>query len=312
MRLPISCVRPALRLLATGVCATLVASCATQPGTTAHDRVPFDARPNGIALRPGDGAIFVTDDSTNSLLIAPDREHFAHYAALPAVAGQSAALSQVVFVPGDALLVARFGFGTAGGIFEVDGPDKTVQISGPDPTRRRLGLAAVAPGQVLSSWFVKNGNAPLQGGLSLITYDMQTHSATERDVLVGLVKPVGVAIFHDDVFITDQAANRLVKVNLSALLQSAQPLTADKAIAVAQVEAPDLLAVDGSGHLYTKCGKTGVCRFTANGDVTVLANDMTDARGVVFDETHTQMDVVDRAKSGDVKSDIRRFSTQSQ
>jgi DNA-binding beta-propeller fold protein YncE len=276
-----------------------LAGCAAGGSPAAPQRIAVDARPNGIAVRPDDGAVFITDDATNSVLSATDGRTFTRYAALPQVPGQDRnSLSQLVFADPQLLLVARFGFGTAGALVGVAGRDgRTAQItpfSGPDPVRRRLGLAVLAPGQVLSTWFVKQGNAPQYGGLSLLTYDATTGRATEQDWLTGLVKPVGVAVADGNVYVSDEAGNRILKARIDALRVA--PQSASSATVVARIDGPDLLAAGRDGTLYTKCGKSGVCKIAADGTVTQLANDFRDARGVALDETRDVLYVIDRAK----------------
>ncbi|GAB2916733.1 hypothetical protein GCM10027093_64070 [Paraburkholderia jirisanensis] len=267
----------------------------------APQRIAVEARPNGIAVRSGDGALFITDDTTNSVLVATDQHSFTRYAALPA-GDANRSLSQLDFAEPRLLLVARFGFGTAGALLGVAGPQQITSFAGPDPVRRRLGLAVIAPGKVLSTWFVKRddqpANAPHSAGLSVLMYDTTTGGAVERDLLTGFGKPVGVAIAHGNVYVADAANNRIVTARLDTLLAAAQPAPAASATVFAQVDSPDLLAADSSGALYTKCGKTGFCRIGPDGKLTQLANDFHDARGVALDESRHTLYVVDRAAAG--------------
>ncbi|CAB3766817.1 hypothetical protein [Paraburkholderia humisilvae] len=277
-----------------------LAGCAAGAGPAAPQRIAVDARPNGIAVRVGDGAVFITDDATNSVLAAVDGQRFTRDATLPPVAGQDRnSLSQLVVADPHLLLVARFGFGTGGalvGIAAGDGnSERITAFSGPDTARRRLGLAVLGPGQVLSTWFVKHGNTPQYGGLSLLTYDAATGRATEQDWITGLVKPVGVAVANGEVYVSDEAGNRILKARIDAL-RAAAPQPVSMATVVARIDGPDLLAVTHDGTLYTKCGKTGFCKIAADGAVTQIANDFHDARGVALDETRHLLYVIDRAK----------------
>lgn len=172
--------------------------------------------------------------------------------------------------------------------------------------RRRLGLATIEPGKVLSTWFVKRDDLPANAprnatppaGLSVLMYDSATGGAVERDLLTGFGKPVGVAISHGNVYVADAANNRIVTARLDTLLSAAQPASATSAKVFAQIDSPDLLAADSSGALYTRCGKTGFCRIGVDGKVTPLANDFYDARGVALDETRHVLYVIDRAAAG--------------
>jgi hypothetical protein len=285
--------------------AAALAGCAGHVATLAPSRVAVDARPNGIAVRPDDGAVLITDDGSNSILLSTDGRDYVRYLSVPVVAGQPNGLSALTFAGDHALLVARFGFGAAGGLFEIASGRSASTLDGLDPARRRLGLATIGPGKVLSSWFIKDGNQPPRGGVSLIDYDPATHAATERDLLTGLGKPVGVAVFRGRVFVADQENNRIVEASLDTLLNSASPRAPDGL--VAQIDSPDLLAVDKRGVLYTKCRQRSFCKVTPDGGVTELAGDFENARGVALDENRARLYVIDRAKSAEGTSYVRTF-----
>ncbi|WP_260854479.1 hypothetical protein [Paraburkholderia sp. BCC1884] len=284
-----------------GLTASL-AACGGDEISVTPQRIALSASPNGIAVRSTDGAVFITDDQTNSVLTSPDGHGFAHYAAVPGVAGQSNSLSQLSFADTGALMIERFGFGTASAVFSITGVDTLAALTGPDPTRRRLGLISIGSNRLLSTWFVKPGSNPAAGGLSLITYDPNAHTAVERDLLTGLGKPVGVAVSGDAVYVSDQANNDIVKASLSALLAASQAVTAS---AFAQIDAPDLMAVDAGGKLYTKCNTTGLCRIAPDGTISVLANDFQDARGVAVDAPRNRLYAIDRAASTGGTSYVR-------
>ncbi|PLZ01263.1 hypothetical protein CY652_17125 [Burkholderia sp. WAC0059] len=293
--------------LTVALCLTALAGCVS-PGR-AQDVVPprvaVDARPNGIAVRARDGAVFVTDDRGSAVLWSAHGAAYARYAAIPAVAGEPGGLSQLAFAGPDDLLVERFGFGRSGALVDVPAVGRPVVLTGTDPVRRRLGLAVIGPGRVLSSWFVKIGNQPERGGVSLVTYDPATHAATERVLIDGMAKPVGLAVRDGTVYVSDQSSGTIVRASLDALLAAPQPATAGPGYA--RVDGPDLLAVDGDGALYTKCNAHGFCRIAPDGTATVLADDFQDARGVAIDRTRRRLYVVDRARQGGT-SYVRSFA----
>jgi hypothetical protein len=262
-----------------------------------------DARPNGIALRPTDGTLFITDDKTSAVLSSNHGESFVPFASIPAVAEQGVSLSQIAFADSGSLLVERFGFGSASAIFDIHGSGPAVPISGIDPARRRLGLTVIGDGKLLSSWFIKAGKAPPRGGVSLVTYDPSTHVAVERDLLAGLGKPVGMAVKGDTLFVADQDQNLIVKASLGALSSTSGPATS--AATLAHIHGPDLMAIDDSGALYTKCNPTGLCKVAPDGTVSVIANDFQDARGVAIDSGRHVLYVVDRAHSASGTSYVR-------
>lgn len=293
----------ALASALTAAALVTLSACGSAQVASAPQRVSLDARANGIVIRPADGRIFITDDKTNSVLSSVDGSTFTPFAAIPVVAGQANALSQVTIADTGSLLVGRFGFGTAGAVFDVGANRSVSTLSGVDPTRRRLGLSAIGMGKLLSTWFVKNGNAPATGGLSLITYEESTHTASEHNLLTGLAKPVGIAVQSDAVFISDQADNMILKTSLSGLVNHAQADGLNTT--VIKINGPDLLSIDSNGALYTKCNSTAVCRIGPDNSVAVIANDFEDARGVAIDPGHHLLYVIDRLKSASGASALR-------
>lgn len=301
---------PALRRaagisLVTCVLSAALAGCGGDSITAVPQRVAVSASPNGIAVRAADGAVFITDDQTNSVLSSPDGHTFTHYASVPVVAGQANSLSQLSFADAGALMIERFGFGTSSAVFGITGVDTIAALSGPDPTRRRLGLISIGSNRLLSTWFIKSGSNPPQGGLSLITYDPDAHTAVERDLLTGLGKPVGVAVSGDTVYVSDQSNNNIVKASLNTLLAGSQAMAPSATLA--QIASPDLMAVDAGGTLYTKCNTTGLCRVAPDGTISVLANDFQDARGVAIDAPRHQLYAIDRAGSAGGTNYVRIF-----
>lgn len=300
------------RAAISGLLLAALAACVSASAAPASPHlIAADAKSNGIAIRPADGAVFITDDRSNSVLMLAGGTAFARYATLPGVKGQPNSLSQLAFSSSGGLLVQRFGFGTDGAIFDIAGPGAVAPLTGLVPTRRRLGLAPVDSGRALSSWFIKDGDHPPQGGLSLITYDPSAHSATEsateRDLLIGLGKPVGVAIAGDAVFVADQAGNAIFRASLERLLRSTAASAPDAKIA--HVVNPDMMAADTNGTLYTKCNAGDLCAIAADGAVTVMANGFHDARGVAIDARRRLLYVVDRAAApSDGATYIRAFS----
>lgn len=305
MRLSASLQRTARLALAGFSLLAALAGCAShrQPGVP--QRVALGASANAVAVRMSDGAVFITDDQTNSVLSSSDGRSFSHFATVPAVPGQPNGLSQLSFTDNGTLMIARFGFGTASAVFGITGADQVTAFTGPDPLRRRLGLAAIGSNRLLSTWFIKNGNNPPQGALSLITYDPATHAAVERDLMTGLGKPVGIAVSGDTVYVSDQTNNNIVKASLTTLLNAPQPITLRTVFV--QIDSPDLLAVAPTGTLYTKCNATGLCRITQDGNVSVLANDLQNARGVAVDWIHGKLYAVDRGGHNGNTSYLRIF-----
>jgi hypothetical protein len=133
---------------ATWSLAAALIGCSTPEAAVQPQKTAVDALPNGIAVRPADGAVFITDDRTNSVL-ASTGGAFTPYASIPLEAGQGKSLSQLSFARSGALLVERFGFGTASAIFEVTGNGTVSALVGTNPARHsvRTGRYQSGPAQ---------------------------------------------------------------------------------------------------------------------------------------------------------------------
>lgn len=280
---------------------------ANAPGEKTPRTVALSGTPNGVAVRTSDGAVFVTDDKTNGVAmtsnIADASPDFSLYARIPAPEGERTGLSQIAFAPNGRLLVERFGYGSASAVFDVASSGQVSVAADMNPARRRLGLYVIDGGTFLSSWFVKESSAPPAGGVSVITRGATPGSVTERDLVTGLGKPVGLAVVGDALFISDQAANRIVKVDLQTARAANAPVQATDVFAT--VDAPDLMAASPDGTLYTKCGAHALCSISKRGRATVIASDFDAPRGVAVDVARKRLIAVDRASAPDKPSTLR-------
>ncbi|KND55983.1 hypothetical protein BPUN_1694 [Candidatus Paraburkholderia kirkii] len=201
------------------------------------------------------------------------------------------------------LLVERFDFGSASAVFDVAPSGQVALASDTNSARRRLGLLVLDGGTFLSSWFVKEGSAPPAGGVSVITRGAAPGQVIERDIVTGLGKPVGLAAAGDMLYISDQAANRIYKMDLQTARAASAPIAASDVFAT--VDAPDLLAATPDGTLYTKCGAHAVCNFSKCGRPTVIADDLDAPRGVAVDVARKRLVAVDRSGTPDKPSSLR-------
>src|SRR5689334_18612461 len=98
------------RLMTVIATTTFLAACGSiAPGTIAQS-VPLAGTPNGVAVRDADGAVFVTDDRSNGIVMTThigdeDAPAFSLYARIPAAQGERTGLSQIAFAPNGHLLV---------------------------------------------------------------------------------------------------------------------------------------------------------------------------------------------------------------
>ncbi|SAL60226.1 Virginiamycin B lyase [Caballeronia arvi] len=290
------------RLMAAFAMSMFLAACGSlAPGTSAR-KAPLAGAPNGVAVRDADGAVFVTDDKTNGIVMASNigDSDFSLYARIPAAEGERTGLSQIAFAPNGHLLVERFGFGAASAVFDVAPSGQIALASDTNAARRRLGLLVLDGGTFLSSWFVKEGSAPATGGVSVITRGTAPRQVIERDIVTGLQKPVGLAEVADMLYISDQAANRIYKVDLQAARAANAPVPASDVFAT--IDAPDLMAASPDGTLYTKCGAHAVCSISKRGRPSVIASDLESPRGVAVDVARKRLIVVDRSSAPDKPS----------
>ncbi|SAK80255.1 hypothetical protein AWB82_05270 [Caballeronia glebae] len=296
------------RLMAAIATTLFLAACGSVAPGAAVQNVPLAGTPNGVAVRESDGAVFVTDDRTNAIVMTThigedDAPAFSLYARIPAAEKERTSLSQIAFAPNGHLLVEQFGFGTSAAIYDVAPSGQVALASDTNSARRRLGLLVLDGGTFVSSWFMKEGSAPPEGGVSVITRGTAPRQVIERDIVTGLGKPVGLATVGDMLYISDQAANRIYKVDLQAARAASAPVPASDVFAT--VESPDLMAATPDGRLYTKCGAHAVCSFSKRGHATVVADGFESPRGVAVDVARNRLLAVDRSSAPDKPSALR-------
>ncbi|MDR5796559.1 hypothetical protein QCE49_24555 [Caballeronia sp. LZ008] len=296
------------RLMAAIAMTMFLAACGSVPQDAAVQTVPLAGTPNGVAVRDSDGAVFVTDDRTNGVVMTShigeeDAPAFSLYARIPAAEGERTSLSQIAFAPNGHLLVEQFGFGTSAAIYDVAPSGQVALASDTNSARRRVGLLVLDGGTFLSSWFMEEGGAPAEGGVSVITRGTAPRQVIERDIVTGLGKPVGLATVGDTLYISDQAANRIYQVDLQSARAASAPVPASDVFAT--VDAPDLMAATPDGRLFTKCGAHAVCSISKRGRATVIADDLQSPRGVAVDVARKRLVVVDRSSAPDKPSALR-------
>jgi sugar lactone lactonase YvrE len=166
------------------------------------------------------------------------------------------------------LYVSRFGFGTTGGVAIVKADGSVGAIAGVDPSRRRIGLAVAPDGALYDAWFEKHGDGP-GGEVARLSLDGQ-----EAVAMTGLRKPVGLLVLGDSLYVSDQAAGRVLRAPL-ATPSSASTFAAD-------VPGADLLCAGPSGAIFAGGGAV-VYRIDASGHASALVSGLPKARGVAYD-----------------------------
>lgn len=236
--------------------------------------IPLDGDPNGLYWDDAAGALYIADDNANRVLRWTDEEGLSLAADLPPGPPDSAGLGQVVRTAGGTLVVPRFGGGTAGDVVFVDAEGNGGVVPGLDPVRRRIGMAIGPNGKLYDSYFVSLNGTKFGAVAEL---DL---AGSEVVVLDGLDKPVGVLVIGSDIYVSEQAAGRIVKAPIGA---------PDQAAVLAQLDTPDLLCQGPEGSIFTG-GKAGdVRQIGADGKVNEFAGGFQEIRGVAFDPTNRRL-----------------------
>lgn len=301
---------------------------------TVIDRGPttiaLAADPNGAYWDVAEGKLYVTDDNSNAVLTwdGEGTTTFSSFVALPALVAPATptqvSIGQLARTAAKAFYVTRFGFGNAGTVVEVSAAKFARNLTGLQANRRRIALTVAPGGELIESWFVtlpSPGPATTGGSISVLTVNADG-SASEREIVTGLSKPVGTAVVGRTLFVSDQATGKLLSFALDTLLVT--PATAAQGTTVATfttnlasgdpgaltADNIDLMSAAADGTLFF--GGRGGKLFKVNGAtgaVTTLASLNTTAdpgrlqvRGVAYDAANRRLFVTvhstDVTKSG--------------
>lgn len=300
---------------------SMLAGCGDDDDASA-DRGPttiaLAADPNGVHWDAAENRLYLTDDTSNAILRwdGDGTTTFSSYAALPALQPPATptqtSLGGLTRTSGQRFYTTRFGFGNAGTAIEVDAPAARI-LAGLDPARRRIAIAVSAAGELLDSWFTTPPSpsaSTANGGVSMMTVNADG-SASEREIVTGLSKPVGVVTVGRTLFVSDQATGKLLSFALDTVL--AAPASAEQGTTVASFSANlassdpasrsadniDQLAAASDGTLFLGGRGGRLFRVGADGAVSTLAEFNTSAdpgrlqvRGVAYDAANRRLFVV--------------------
>src|SRR5262249_15190103 len=110
---------------------------AAQVPAASATEIAIDGDPNGLWWDAASGALLIADDDHGRILRWRDGEDVAVVATLPARDG--AGLGQLVIDGTGAIIIARFGHGTAGEVLRVAADGTAQVVPGLDAERRRIG-----------------------------------------------------------------------------------------------------------------------------------------------------------------------------
>jgi sugar lactone lactonase YvrE len=243
-----------------------------QIATTAT--LAIDGDPNGLFWEDATATLWIADDGNNRVLTFRDGEGITKYADLPAAPANGPGLGQLVRLKDGSIVVTRFGFGTTGDVVLVN-PDRTsAKIPGLDPAKRRIGLTVTADGKLFDGYFLKTGSGQI-GSVAELSLN-----GTEKDVVSGLQKTIGVLAVGDELYVSDQTQGKLF----------ATPITSPGTLTtVGDLPSADLLCSGPDGAIFSGGSDGSVRAVDASGATKVVVTGLAQARGVAFDAKHRRI-----------------------
>ena len=153
-----------------------------------------------------------------------------------------------------------------------------------DATRRRIGITTAPGGALIEGWFIRGGT----GSISQLS--VTGGAGSERELVTGLGKPVGLAVAGDQLFVSDQNTAQVLVYSLAVV--RAQPATAAAGKVLATfttADGLDLMTAASDGTLYL--GGTGgkLFQISPSGAVKTLASGWPAIRGVALDERNRRL-----------------------
>lgn len=264
---------------------------AVTEGTTGEPAqcVPFEptvidvqAEPNGLYYRADEAALYIADDDNNRVLRRADDGTLDVFAEIPNPSGDPGAdgLGDLDFAADGALYVPRFGFGMEGlgAIFRVAADGTPTELAGVDSQWRRVGLDHDdARGLLYVATYSRDADDVYTGWLSTV----DPVAGVETKLVEGLIKPVGIAVIGDSLFVGDQVQRQLFRVDLTAP-EPALALVSD------EFESLDLFETTPTGELlvlsFDTANSTGyVYRVSQTGAISTVAKGDWEPRGIAFD-----------------------------
>jgi hypothetical protein len=286
--------------------------------------LPFNGDPNGVFWDPGVGAaLYIADSASNQIQKWTDGAGFSVAAALPALAPladggpATPTLGQVIRLLDGTLLVTRFGFGQYGAIVVVTpngdaGVVTGIVDGGPAPLsvkKRRIGLAMLADGTIVDTYFTPTPDGgPRVGAIAKVNL----LAGTEKDLITGLEKPIGVTQGLDGrIYLTDQDFGYMIASPLTggafvdpdggALDAGSDASDADAAPVDAGplpsfftgIASPDLVCQGPDGTFFAGSSAGTVYQISKTGAVTSFQTGLKSARGCAYDGAHKRLFVVE-------------------
>ena len=277
------------RVLAVGLASAAVALAACGGGDSSDvERGPttlsVDAALNGLYWDKSEQRLFVTDEKANTVRVWSGGTQFAQYANLPKAPDSGATLGQITRTANGTLYLTRFGFGTDGAVIAVPRSGEAYNLRGTDALRRRIGVTTTPDGALLDGWFIKGGS----GAVSELALSGDT--ATERELITGLGKPVGLAVVGDTVFVSDQNTGNVLSYSLAKVRATPATLADGKIIATfTTLDGIDLMTAAADGTLFFGGSGGKLFRVSPQGATSVIASGLPKIKGVAYDERNRRL-----------------------
>lgn len=265
--------------------------------------LPVSAKLNGLYWDKSEGKLYLTDDTANNIRVWDGAKDFPAYAALTAAPASGATLGQLTRTTDGTFYVTRFGFGTDGAVVAVPKSGAAVNLSGTDPVRRRMGITTAPDGTLLDGWF-NGGKGIGTGTVSLLT--VTGSQASERDLITGLGKPVGLAVVGDTLYLNDQNAGKLLSYSWSGV--RATPATLAGATTVAEfttTDGIDMMTAASDGTLFFGGSGGTLYQVSPQGKVSTLASGWPKIIGVAYDEANRRLFAAVGAADANSTSSVR-------
>ena len=292
------------RLLMVGMASAVVTLSACGDGGGDVDRGPttiaLTGKLNGLYWDSSESRLFLTDDSANNIRVWDGGNLFPPYAALTAAPASGATLGQRTRTADGTLYTTRFGFGTDGAVVAVPKNGVAYNLSGTDPLRRRIGITTTPDGGLLDGWFIKGGT----GAVSELT--VKGTAASERELITGLGKPVGVAVAGDVLWVSDQNTGNILSYSLAKVRANPAKLADGKIVATfTTLDGIDLMTAAPDGTLFFGGSGGKLFRISPTGTTTVLASGWPKMMGVSYDQGNRRLFVAVAAADANSSASVR-------
>ena len=275
------------RWLLAGMASSFVALSACGGGSNVDrgpSTLPVAAKLNGLNWDKSESKLYLTDDTSNSIRVWDGDKSFPSYAALPAAPASGAALGQLTRSSDSTFYVTRFGFGTDGAVVAVPKGGNAFNLAGTDPQRRRIGITTAPDGALLDGWFIKGGS----GAVSQLS--LNGAQASERELVTGLGKPVGLAAVGDTLYVSDQNSGQVLSYALSKVRAQPAGLADGKLVATFTTQdGIDLMTAASDGTLFFGGSGGKLFQVSPKGETSVLVSGWPKIIGVAYDEIHRRL-----------------------